>query len=694
MAETLNPNRVIQESGIDGVQTGFPEGVDSFSHPLYIRPTQLRWMENASVEGGFPQVRPGNKTRFTFDLSDTEGPFYQWWSGQGFPLIHPQMLEQFQPSTGGPQLIFAISGSVWWAPINYDGSLGSPTRIETLQFNANADQLTGTRCTQTASIISGKYANNIVPRNLIVIQDGINRAGIWDGLLGQTMNPTKNITTDSTGNTLYTNGYNETRIGLWCAWSGNRLWVFQDRIGYASDLGDPTHFTEELRLDSVPMIVFPESITAAIDRGTSGTTRSQVVVMSAKSVWTIWSGIQARFPSSNSQGWAFTADFVAKIFDGVGCVAGKSLTIHRGLLYWKSLEGLVLFDSTGTVNSSQNLPIIDQEMAYSKRRVAASLNPGADLTCAGTRGSTVFWSVPVGATTNGRCYCGHTQVLDRQTTVVRSVGLDGPFSYGTTGWQGIWTGIRPVAWAHQILGSSDHTYALSMDADGVVRIWEGFQANRADNGHEIPWLVETRLHRVAPSVFDYSNFRHFRVLLDQIKGNLQFSGAWRGMRSRYHEIMNIPITSTPGSVLTPLPQFSPVVNSTEHYNFGFQSRTVVSPDVRGPGGNCQAVGVESQYEDARDHAFSLLFKLTGRGALSAYRIAADQIPDNTEGEGNLSKSTGVVEEGFNIVSPSDCPKHIDGATPVYVFADSPASETFSPYQPDAVELPAYASPVT
>ncbi len=199
---------------------------------------------------------------------------------------------------------------------------------------------------------------------------------------------------------------------------------------------------------------------------------------------------------------------------------------------------------------------------------------------------------------------------------------------------------------------------------------------------------------MAPSVFDYSNFRSFRVILDQIKGNLRFSGSWRGMRSHYHEIMDIPITSTPGSVLAPFPEFSPVVNATEHSNFGLQSRTVISPDVRGPGGDCQAVGVESQFEDARDHAFSLLFKLTGRGALSAYRIAADQVPDNTEGEGNLLKSTGVNETGFNIVSPSDCPRHIDGVTPVYVFADSPASETFAPYQPDSVELAPYSAPVT
>lgn len=693
MAETLTPSRVIAESGLDGEQTGFPEGVDSFSHPLYVRSTQLRWMENASVEGAFPQVRPGYKTQL--ELKTTDGSdFALWWLAAGQPLIHPQMMEEFIPSGGLPQLVFAVSGSVWWATISYDGTLESPKQITTLFFSANADQLTGTRCTQTATIVSGSYANNIIPRNLIVIQDGVNKAGIWDGLLGQTMNPVKKITTDDLGNTFYTNGYNETRIGLWCAWSGNRLWVFSGRLGFASDLGDPTHFTEELTLNSGQVFVFPETVTGAIDRGTSGTTRSQVVVTTSKTVWTLWSGIQARLPSATAAGWAYTPDFMVKIFGGVGCVAGKSLVLHRGLLYWKSLEGLVLFDSTGTVNSTQNLPIIDQEMAYSKRRTVPALHTNGDLTCAGVRGSVVMWSVPVGATTNGRCYNAHTQVLDRQTTVVRSVGLDGPFSYGTTGWQGIWTGIRPVAWASSVTGSSDHTYALSMDTDGVVRIWEAFQGNRADNGHPIPWLVETRLHRMAPqSIFDYCNFRHFRVLIDQIKGNLTFSGSWRGMRSRYHEILNIPITATPGSVLVPgLAKSTPFTNDTVSANYTLQNRTVISPDVRNQDGLCQATNVESQYQDGKDHAFSLLFKLTGRGAISAYRIAADQVPDQTEGQ--ATNNTGVVETGYNIVSPSQCPEHIDGTTPTYVLADTPSSQSFSPYQPDSVELDPYSSPVT
>lgn len=668
------------EGGLDGARfAGFPEGVDSFSHPLSVRQTQLRWLENAVTQGGFVQTRPGFKTAFEFDVTTAGTEFNLWWVSAGRPLIHPQMMVDFVPSNGSPQKVFAVSGSVWFCPINTNGTLGIAKRITTLQFSPIADQLTGTLCTQTSDIVAGVYVNNLVPRNLLIIQDGINRAGIWDGVVGVTANPEKKVTTDADGNTLYDAAYNQTRIGLWSAWSGDRLFVFSGRLGFASDLGDPTHFTEELTLTSFPVMVFPDEVTGAIDRGTSGNNQSAVVVCTRTTTWTLFSGVRNRIPSAYGAGWANTSGWMTKIFSGVGCVAGKSMIVHRGLLYWRSLDGLVVFDSVNTVNSTQNLPIIDQEMAYSKRLVAPPNNPAGDLTCVGKRSSYVFWSMPVGPVTNGRCYCRHTQVLDRQTT-----------SFGTSGWQGVWTGIRPVEWS-SIQVSAEHTYALSMDMDGVVRIWEAFQANRADNNQRIPWMMETRLDRVQNSVFEYANFRHFRLLVDQVIGNLSIAGYWRGMRGKYHELLNETITATPGSILTPAPGFSEVVNSTPQYAFVAQTRTVISQDVRGVNDTCSSAGVESEYEDGTDHAFSLLLKMDGRGAIVAYRIAVDSRADNTEGR--AVNNTGVDESGFNIVSAAECPQHIDGVTPDYELFEQPVQLALSPYQPVYDESSNYQSPV-
>jgi hypothetical protein len=667
------------EGGLDGGRfAGFPEGVDSFVHPLSVRQTQIRWMENGVTQGAFLQTRPGYKTQLTFDVSIVDSEAYTWWVSAGRPIIHPQMMVDFIPSNGPPQKIFAVSGSVWFCTINPSGSLGVPQRIASLSFHPQADQITGTTCVQTNTIQDGGYVNNILPRNLLVIQDGFNRAGIWDGQSGRHANPEKKITATSSGDTLYPDNYNETRIGLWCAWSGDRLFVFNGRTGFASDLGDPTHFTEELTLTSFQMMVFPEDVTGAIDRGTSGNNQSAVIVFTRTTTWTLYSGIRNRIPSNYGAGWANTPGFMSKIFSGVGCVAGKSPIIHRGLLYWKSLDGIVVFDSVNTINATQNLPIIDKEMAYSKRLVCPPNNPAGDFTCAGKHSSYVFWSVPVGVVTNGRCYCRHTQVLDRQTT-----------SAETTGWQGVWTGIRPVEWS-SVQVASQHTYALSMDGDGIVRIWEAFQANRADNNKPIQWLVETRLDRVQNSVFEYANFRHFRLLVDQVLGNFFIKGYWRGMRGSYHQLLDKYITATPGSVLTPIPGFSEVVNDTQHYAFLMQTRTVISEDLRGVNDACSSAGVESQYEDGTDHAFSLLLKLEGRGAIVAYRMAVDSRPDNTEGQAVLN--TGVDEQGFNIISATDCPKHIDGGFTEYQLYDQPVQLALSPYQPVYDDSSNYQSP--
>lgn len=678
----------LQGGNYNGQSVGWPLGVDSFSHPLFVDPRQLRWMENAVTQGAFLQVRPGLVTRATFDTNVNDSAARSWWFSAGRPVVHPQMMVRFRPSGGGEQLVFAISGTVFYTNIASDGSLGPITRIPGFQFNRYADVLVGCRCVQTATIEGGVYKNNIAPRNLLIIQDGVNRAGIWDGSVGVHANPQKKVSVID-GNTLYPEAWNQTRIGLWMAWSGNRLFVFEGPNGYASDLNDPTHFTEELNLQSFPKFVFPEDVTGAIDRGTSGTTRSQVVVFTQSTTWTLWSGIQNRIPSNFGVGWAFTDDFQTKIFDAVGCVAGKSAIVHRGLLYWKSQGGIVLFDSSQTVNSTQNLPPIDSEMAYSKMRVAPSAE-GIDLTCAGRFDNYVFWSVPVGRVTDGRRYCAQTQVLDRQTTVVRSSGVQGPFNGGTTGWQGVWTGIRPVEWASARVGGKERVYALSLDDSGAVRIWEAFQANRADNGHRIPWMFETRTHAAQPKIFEYAEFNHFRLLMDQIGGNVNVQGFWRGLKGTYHELLNQNITATPGTVLLPLPQFTPIVNNTMHESLALQSRTVVSPAHRGAT-SCGSQNVESIWDDAKDHAFSIAVRVTGRAAVSAYLMVVTSTPDTTDG-GIQVGGTGVEESGFNMVPSGGCPSHEPGETPNYTAGELPQQLVSCPYIPAQTLTAEYNAP--
>ncbi len=171
--------------------------------------------------------------------------------------------------------------------------------------------------------------------------------------------------------------------------------------------------------------------------------------------------------------------------------------------------------------------------------------------------------------------------------------------------------------------------------------------------------------------------------MDQIQGNVDVVGMWRGLKGTYHELLTTRITATPGSILLPLPQFSPIVNSTVHESFALQGRTLKSRSFQGAQEGCDAQGVESPWQDATDHGFSLAFRVTGRAGISAYSISADTKEDNSEG--TAQEATGIDETGFNMVPQGGCPSHVDGDAPDYIANEEPPQLGVCPYLP-AVDL--------
>lgn len=668
MAENKPPTRTFKDF------QGFPDGVNSFLHPTLIKDTQVRWAENAVCKGGQWQTRPGLKTTLSLCLT-TGSTFYNWWVSAGQPPIHPQFFTIFQPTNDDPYAVFAISGTVFAAKFLPHGGLDSIQIITQISFDPSVSQIAIAKCVKSADLVGGKIVVT-TPRNVLMMQDGVSRAAFWDGVSGGHLNPQVLFTVDSTGNTIFQDGYNETKIGKWMAWSGNRLWVFNGTQGYASDINDPLHFTEATVLTQVPVFNFPEEVTSAIDRGTSGVLQSLVFVFTRNSVFTLWSGIQDRTQ------WVSTPDFQKRIFNGVGCVAGKSPVNHMGLLYWYSESGIVALDSFGTVTSTQALPPIDSELSVSKRRIS----PDKSLIASGLRDSYVFWSVPMGPTaSNGRAYNNHTQVLDRVTVPV-NFGFGSIVPYGVPSWQGVWTGIRPIEWSTASIFGQTRTYCMSMDFDNTVRIWESFQGNRCDNGQEIDWSIETKSNPVTDNPFSQSVFRNFRILLDQINGNLSINGSWKGLRGQYHQLLDTSVTATPGSVLLGIPEYTPIINTTSNESFRKQFRDIKSKDNRAPDNTCQSTGVESTQNDGIDRAFSLLLKFSGVGAVLAYRIGVDAWADNIDG------AVVPPETGFHILPEQACPELVPGDTPDFTIQDDFPQEAFVPYGSPVPEVQ-YISPV-
>lgn len=654
---------------------GLTDGVNSYLDPQFLKDTEVRWAENAVNKGGIWQTRPGFDPVVELTLDARSGEFYTWWFNAGQPPLRPQFFTVFKPTGGEPQFVFGVNGVVFYCVLQADGSYSTPRRITQLQFAADADEMCAVSTVKTSDIQNGSLF--VVPAtSILMLQDGISRAAYWDGYAGGHLNPQKKWTTDAQGNTIYVDGYNETRIGKYMAWSGNRLWVAYENQVYASDLGDPLNFTEETVLVKIPSFTFPTKVTGLIDRGTSGIQQNLCFVGTEDGVWSLWSGIQDR-----SQ-WITTGDFQRKVFAGVNCVSHKSMVTHMGLLYWYSQSGVVALDTLGTVTSTQALPPIDAEMAYSKRQMADNRS----RICAGFFDSYVWWSVPVAvsnpesgykSTYNNQIYNGHTQVLDRMITPA-TFYQGAVAGFGNTGWQGVWTGLRPVEWSTTQIGGRTRTFCLSLDYDGLLRIWEGFNGNRADAGQPIVWSIETKAHGVTEGPFSRSIFRHFRLLLAEVNGTLTVRGYWKGLRGKYHRLMDTRVTATPGSVLLNNPEYYPIRSNTPFRSFSKQVRDILSEDNRAPE-NCTSSQVESPLEDDIDIAFSLLFRFEGIAALKAYRLATDYNPDNTEG------AVVPPESGQHILPQNGCPEYLPGSIPTYTLVGRDSKAALLPVESHYIE---------
>lgn len=613
-------------------------GVDSYLSPLIQKPGIVRWAVNAVNKGGLWQTRPGFDPRFT------------WPTLSG--AVNVQGMDWFRPTNGNPYLVTAIAGVVYAQKVNYNGTLGDPFTLSNVAFSSNAKTVVFTRALQSQTIENGIVVPRVA-RNVLIMQDGGSRACYWDGTNSGALNPQKSVTVTAGGDTLFDAGYNETRIGLWMAWSGNRLFVSNGPQVFASDINDPLHFTEELNLLSVPVINIEGNVTGMSDRGTSGSVNSQCLIMTQDATFAIITGIQQRAQdlTNGIPGWIGTPNFLSKVFAGTGCVAGKSIINHRGLIYWMSPAGIVEFDNINSVTSTQNMPPINTQMAYSN----VLMSPDQSGCCAGSFNSYVFWSVTSGATASGTPVNSQTQVLDKQPIPEMQ---DNSYS-----WQGVWTGVRPVQWVTLEAYGQFRCYCLSLDVDGVVRTYEAFQANRADAGKQIPWMVETPLHLLSGSLFGRCNFLYARAFMENVLGNLDMVWMWKGTRGKWHEILTTRVTATPGSILTPTSEYYPLKFDTATRNFIPQVRDIISRNVRGPQDDCDSSKVEARglAPDESDRAFALQFQFLGRGCLTGYRMAADNVPQNTEG------AVVPPETGFHILPGGDaCPELIEGTTPDFI----------------------------
>ena len=201
----------------DGAQ-GLAGGMDSFTLPINLPPNEVAAAENCINRGGVYQTRPDSRSLLCCPCNRV---------AQGCIL--------FTPANGIPHLVFACYGKVYISPKPFH----SYTQLPNIQFSFQTRQMAWAICQQSTDYDS--YGNLVfldrtVP--VLIMQDGSTRAAFWDGTTSRHLNPTFSGTPDKT-----VPGLDETRIGLWMAWSNNRLWVSRGNQIFASDIGNPWPLT-------------------------------------------------------------------------------------------------------------------------------------------------------------------------------------------------------------------------------------------------------------------------------------------------------------------------------------------------------------------------------------------------------------------------------------------------------------------
>jgi len=467
-----------------GQWIGMNSGVDPESLP-----TNVLWQAmNTISRGGVIRTRPGY------------GSIYNAPSGW------PQGCTFFTTSDKKYYFVFAVNGYVYASeyPFKEYFALGG------IRFSPRSLHINFELCQQTTTYDEdGNFEFLAKPQNILVMQDGRTKAAYWDGTVARHLNPVK-----SSGEFTEV-GFDETPMGLWMVWANDRLWVFRDNMGFASDIGNPLKFTETQYLSEARAFLFPGDVTGAVQPYA----RSPLIVFTSSTKTYLQAQIRDRTT------WAETPDFQTTEYN-LGCVSGKSIVKSFGETWWFSEYGVVNLDYAMQFEQSSKFQYMDNEMAVSK----AYLSPTLSRVCAASYENYMLFSVP-----SGHIYNRHTWVLDQMNT-----------PRGVSAWDSFWTGIRPVDWASANIDGQQRVFALSYDSDGVSRIWEAFSGQNNDNGCPILCHIETGRYNNGSKTL--KKFRNSRLFLDGLVGDSYLSARVASEHGPYNEILNRKFVVTEGSI--------------------------------------------------------------------------------------------------------------------------------------------------
>jgi hypothetical protein len=556
----------------------FTEGCDSYSAPDSLGRSEYVAAMNCVNRGGVVQTRPGSLARLLIGGTNLQG------------------CSGFTPSSGVPHIVYAVDGLVYVSPAPFR----EVRRLPNIKFSPNSKHVVFESCLKSTDFAAdGTLVALDRPYQVLIMQDGVTRAAFWDGGTSRHLNPSPSNQTATVP------GLDETFIGLWMKWSGNRLWVARGPMLFASDAGNPTKFTETQYLNEARAFYLPGDCTGIVE------TPDHLGII-------VFTELQATYFQSSIQDrttWLSTPSFQAPCFNNVGCVAPLSITVQYGLIWWMSAVGLMNSDQALNLNRTSRIDLQDNEMMCSK----ANLGPNLSRVCSVSHENYLLISVPSGSRLNRHTWCLDQDVLENNQN----------------SWASYWTGWRPVQWMKLMVDSEERVFFASLDEDGCNRIWEAFQRDHTDNGQNIPCFVQLRDHDFSRpasasdggiSPLSMKRFHFARIHAKEILGNVSLMVAASSTRGGWTKICTKEIVATKGGI-----NFDSLYDKTTCMNGNRPQSRLIKTQADVPLTDCSQGGVESPYPNNVDRAFSILVMWSGRMGISGVDLVASLDDDRISG---------------------------------------------------------------
>lgn len=542
--------------------TNFAPGMNSVSQGLELPEGSFPIAVNMINRGGVLRARPGFDWRYTLPDGELQG------------------FHSFIPRRGFPQQVAVVAGQVYVADYPFREYRAVPGAT----MSPLAKQVFFAQATKSVEQNSDGSIKLVEPKNLLMLQDGINPPAFYDG----------SRVTAITGDLV-------TPQGSFMAWDGRRLWVARDEKVFASDIANPLSFVEQQfnTLGGLSFYIVPGKVTGM--GMTTGVNLPQLLVFTATTTTTFQSNIADRTL------WDSTPQFQRTIFPSIGCVSQRSIVSRSGEISWYSQFGWTTLDTAAITMQSVETKFMDGEMIRSKSRLSNDLSRIA----AGVHDNFLMVSVP-----HSSLFNAHTWVHDASPDTSKD-------SQTPDAWASVWTGVQPVEWSSVEMTGTTRIFFASKDKDGKNRVYEAFGRLGKDNGVDLPWSVEFRPYTgktVEPKYIIWAE-----LFLGDILGQLDLRVSWSGAaRGRWKSLLITNFKAGEGNV-----DAKRLYESNDvFYAYKAQSRQPRTQEAGNlPQDPLTSCNIELETIETIDSAYQIRLDGSGQVAIKMVRVALDVVPD-------------------------------------------------------------------